>query len=479
MAKKQIDFTLRENLVLGEKYLLKSFINAGSFGQVWKAINLEKDREVAIKVPHNQERGDATLSEGKMLEGIEHPNLITIYWMGRVDGIFVIEMEYFQSRTLADQLGPKGFNSPKTFKEIKHIVVNILDAIDFIHSHKICHGDLKPQNILIQDNEVKITDFGTSKFIEDLFVETNDVNGTWAYVAPEVAGSNKRYLNSDIYSIGVILYQLFTGRTPHQTSLQVINNYYYPSPREINPNIPDTLNELIVKCLKRNPDDRYTSVPDLKRDFLKAWAEWSDPIIIQSSTTVSKKETSWIEEITAAIEKKDFDAAQIILKQEMEKSVTPDLLYYSALVDHLRGFFSLSLSTIDSININEVEETRRPAFGEMILNLKGKVLSEVKNYEEAVKCFKKLADFNPKSIDYRFKYANILALIQCEPKAIEILEQINTETPGILSVVKKIAQAYDQVKDFKKSLAYYSYAYKLNPNDARVGHRIEVLRRYS
>ena len=479
MAKKQLDFTLRENLVLGEKYLLKSFINAGSFGQVWKAINLLQDKEVAIKIPHNQEKGDTSLSEGKKLEGFVHPNLITIYWMGRVDGIFVIEMEYFQARTLSDELGPKGFNSPKTFSEIKYLIVKILDAVDFIHSHKINHGDLKPQNILIHDNDVKITDFGTSKFIEDLFVETNDVNGTWAYVAPEVAGSNTRYLNSDIYSIGVILYQLFTGRTPHQTSLQVINNYYYPSPREINPNIPDSLNEMIIKCLKRLPADRYLSISDLKTDFLRAWAEWSEPIIVQHPTTVSKKETSWIEEITAAIEKKNYDRAQIILQQEMEKSPTPDLLFYNALVDFLRGFYSLSLSTIESINLNEVEEIRRPAFGEMVLNLKGKVFSEVKNYEEAVKCFKKLVDFNPKSIDYRYKYANILALIQCEPKAIEILEQINVETPGILSVVKKIAQAYDQVKEFKKSLAYYNYAFRLNPNDTRVIHRIEVLKKYS
>ena len=269
--KKKLDFQPREDICIGEKYRLKKFIHTGSFGSVWKAENLISGEIVALKIPLNQEKADHTLSEGKHLIGVKHPNLITLHWMGRIDGLFVIEMELYEGNRLSDIMYSKGFKEPKTFEEIKGIAIQIIEGIEFIHSKKISHGDIKPNNILLKDNRVKLTDFGTSKFIEDIYVDTPYTLGTWAYIAPEVAGTHKRYLNSDIYSLGVLIYQLLTGRTPHQTSLQVINNYYYPSPKELNQTITEDLNKVITKCLERNPEDRYGSVTQLKNEFIKAW----------------------------------------------------------------------------------------------------------------------------------------------------------------------------------------------------------------
>ena len=151
--------------------------------------------------------------------------------MGRLDGVFVIEMEYFKGNSLANELCDYGFKNPKPIKEIFLIFLDILEGVKFLHSKNICHGDIKPQNILINEKQVKLTDFGTSKFIENVFIKTVDTGGLGIY-GSEIAGSNKRYLISDIYSLGVLLYQLLTGRTPHETPIQVINNIPFPKPRD-------------------------------------------------------------------------------------------------------------------------------------------------------------------------------------------------------------------------------------------------------
>ena len=259
MAKRAYDFYPKKDLMLGDKYVLKEYINEGTFGYVWAAIHLETEALIALKIPKDQERGDHALSEGIKLIGHTHPNIIQLNWMGRLDGVFVIEMEYFKGKSLAEELCDHGFKSPKTIKEVSLIFLEILEGVKFLHRKNICHGDIKPQNILLNEKSVKLTDFGTSKFIENVFVKTVDAGGTWAYMAPEIAGSSKRYLISDIYSLGVLLYQLLTGRTPHETPIQVINNVPFPKPREINDNISKGMEEVILRALQRNPEDRYQS----------------------------------------------------------------------------------------------------------------------------------------------------------------------------------------------------------------------------
>jgi 2-enoate reductase len=125
MKRKAVNFHPQVDLSIGDKYLLKEFIDEGSFGYVWKAVNLENRQTVALKIPKDQERGDNTLSEGKEFIGSHHPNVISIYWMGRVDGVFLIEMEYFNGHKLSDELCETGFKSPRTFEEGKTDFIGI------------------------------------------------------------------------------------------------------------------------------------------------------------------------------------------------------------------------------------------------------------------------------------------------------------------------------------------------------------------
>lgn len=474
MGKKKVNFYPKVDMNIGDRYLLKEFIDEGSFGYVWKAKNLYSNEIVAIKIPKNQEKADSTLSEGKEFIGERHKNVIGINWMGRVDGVFIIEMEYFDGHKLSDELCDKGFKNPKTFDEIYNIFIEILDAIEYIHSKSICHGDIKPQNIMINDGAVKITDFGTSKLIEDLFIKTIDGGGTWAYMAPEVVGSNKRYLNSDIYALGVLIYKFLTGRTPHETANQIIHNIPYPKPREINDNIPKDIEWIVLKLLQRDPEERYKCVKDVKVDFESALTTKNDSIISYKTNSMEKyKSENWMESVISKYKDNNYDDAELLLKTEYENgNKSTDIIYHMGYTYFKQGKFFDSINLLNNINLNDIESIRREAIQSDIIYLKGKICIELKRYDEAIKLFQNLLKGNKNNLDYKYKLACVYGLNDEQEEAIELLEEINKSTPGMLYIVKKLGHAYDQLKDYKKAKAYFKYALKLDPNDSIINNRI-------
>src|SRR5699024_7756904 len=459
MVKRASDFYPKRDLVLGDKYVLKEYINEGTFGYVWSAIRLETEELVALKIPKDQERGDHTLSEGVKLIGDPHPNIIQISWMGRLDGVFVIEMEYFKGKNLAEELSDNGFKNPKTIKEVSLIFLEILGGVKFLHSKNICHGDIKPQNILFNNTEVKLTDFGTSKFIENVFVKTVDAGGTWAYMAPEIAGSNKRYLISDIYSLGVLLYQLLTGRTPHETPIQVINNNPFPKPREINDNISKSMEEIILRALQRNPGDRYQSIEEFKEDIVKRVLNTKEQTTSLPLNIIKKvSNDDWMQNVINLYNDGQFNEAETFLRYQRENGNTSqDLIYHMAYVYYNLERYYDSLSQIEKIETEMVEAIRRDAFKDNIFSLKAKVYIELKKYDEAMMLYEFLSKRNPEDINYKYRLAITYGLVNKPNKAIELLEEINDETPGLLYIVKKLGHAYDMRKDFGKARAFFKY----------------------
>lgn len=479
MKRKAVNFQPHVDANIGGKYLLQEFIDEGSFGTVWKAINFEDNEIVALKIPRNQERGDNTLSEGKEFIGSCHKNVVKIKWMDRIDGLFVIEMEYFKGHKLSDELCESGFKSPRTFEEIYNLFIQILDGVEYIHSKNICHGDIKPQNILTDGKIAKITDFGTSKLIEDLFIKTIDGGGTWAYMAPEVAGSNQRYLNSDIYALGVLLYKFLTGRTPHETANQLINNVPYPKPREINENISIAVELVILKLLKRDPSERYQSVSEVKKDLKSILNENNSTVVLSSKIQVLSEDTDWMENVIGLYKEKNFREAELILKNEYDNgNISQDVIYHIAYTYFRQDRFFDSLETIEKININDIEDIRRENFKEDLTYLKARVLFELKRYEDSIGYFKELYNKNKQNLDYRYKLACAYGLNNEQEEAINILEGINKETPGMLYIVKKLGHAYDQIKEYKKARAYFNYALKLDSNDEVISKRIDEYSRY-
>ncbi|GFZ93798.1 hypothetical protein GCM10008018_45290 [Paenibacillus marchantiophytorum] len=476
MVKKRYLIDLRENMLIGDRYILKKYISEGTYGYVWKAIRCSDGETVALKIPKNQERGDACLIEGEQFMDLQHINIIQIYWMGRVDGYFVIEMEYFPGEPLSRELTESGLSVPRTFKTVYEIFEHVLNGLECMHSKKIAHGDLKPDNILINATDVKITDFGTSKLIEDYFVKTIDGAGTYAYIAPEVINSQKRYLNSDIYSLGAILYQFLTGKTPHETFIQVINNFPYAKPRELNENITEEMERVILIALNRDPLKRYQNVHEFRSAFKDAvneqFKQVSETKYVPRATLADKKDALELAISNCKLGKFKL-AEKILLTKVSNGHKLPEIVLQLAYIYFKTDRRFDAIRILDEINITEIESVRQEGFTEAHHYLKARIVFEIKQYEQALKLLKWLCEKNPKSLDYRYRLAMCYGLCNLEDQAISILEEINRDTPGIWAVVKKLGQAYEQKKDYERARGYFKYALRLRPNDELLTNKLE------
>jgi serine/threonine protein kinase len=477
MAKKQYNLILKKGMAIGDQYVLTEYISEGSYGYVWQAVRRHDGMVVALKIPKNQEKGDAALAEGEKLVQIHHPNVINIFWMGRVAGIFVIEMEYFKGYPLSKELTDKGFSRPRTMEKVFRLFEGILDGVIFMHSKKISHGDLKPDNILINDADIKITDFGSSRLIEDIFVKTVDGAGTWAYIAPEVVGSKKRGLNSDIYSLGVILYQLLTGRTPHDNLLQVLHNVPYPRPSELNSSVSPHLEEVILKALEREPENRFQKVSEFKEIFHQVIKNESTDYLVEKiiPKSIYRKTKDAFERAILNCKLKKFSLAEQILKEEIAGGNNlPDLSLQLAYVFYQKGRLFEAMDVIQKIDLSVVAANRQAGVKDNYYYLKAQILFSMKKYEESLEAFEKLHQLSPDNVDYSYRLAVCYGICGYEDKAIMLLEKINATTPGIWVVVKKLGFAYDQKQNFAKARAYFRYALRLRPQDTDVQKKLEA-----
>jgi len=221
-------------------------------------------------------------------------------------------------------------------------------------------------------------------------------------------------------------------------------------------------------------------VREVKRDFEKVLRKGNNNIISYNERVeVRYEDTDWIERVIRYYKNKEFDKAELLLKTEYENgNKSADILYHIAYTYFQQGRYFESMDVLNGIDIKEVEDVRRDALEDNILYLKGKLFFELKRYDEAVKVYEKLVSRNPDDLNYRYKLACAYGLNNEQEKAIEILENINKKTPGMLYIVKKLGHAYDQRKDFKKARAYFNYAIRLDPNDTLIRSRLEEYNKY-
>jgi serine/threonine-protein kinase len=268
-----------------DKYKLIEIKGSGTFGTVWLAEDTWIGKKVAIKIPHNQKEEFTTLiAEPKLLASLDHPNIVQILTVDKAENIFFMVMEYVDGKNLAQLIQ----DTPLTYKEAVDIVVQILTALQYAHEKNIIHRDLKPGNILLTaDRKAKITDFGTA-FIQAGKTGTG-IGGTLYYMAKEqVLGHPAKA--SDVYSIGVILYEMVTGKLPFydEVPMVVLNKILkdeVPEPHTLNPGIPKGLEAVIMKALQKEVSKRYQSALEMRQDLEKLSPETlAVPIGIGSKT---------------------------------------------------------------------------------------------------------------------------------------------------------------------------------------------------
>jgi len=254
------------------KYKILSTIGSGGFGTVYLAEDTWIDKKVALKVPHKQHLDfGELLREPRLLATLNHPNIVAILTAEKQDGVFFIVMEYVPGETLETIIAHEG---ALDLARALDYTCQICNAVDHAHRHGVLHRDLRPSNVLVTDNGlVKVADFGTSRFLE-IAAHGTTVIGSPPYMAPEQF-QGKAVFASDVYSLGVTIYQMLTGVLPYDTPSphemeRLIRGDLLTAPRVRNPKIPKAINDLIVKAMAPEVHARYQRASDVLDDVLAA-----------------------------------------------------------------------------------------------------------------------------------------------------------------------------------------------------------------
>ena len=269
---------------LGRYHLLEQ-IGQGGMATVYKAYDPAQDQEVALKVlnpalAQQEAFGDRFRREANVVVQLRHPHIVPVNDFGEENGYTYLVMPYLHAGSFADRLG----DGPLTLDEAARVLDQVAGALDYAHRRGVVHRDLKPSNILINEQgDSLLADFGLARIHDtSLSLTGSAIIGTPAYISPEQARGEKVDHRSDQYSLGVILYQLSTGQLPFddETPMAVLIKQIsepLPLPQEVNPQVPDSVQRVILKATAKDPDHRFLSVAEMNEAFQVALAHALDP----------------------------------------------------------------------------------------------------------------------------------------------------------------------------------------------------------
>ena len=272
---------------LADRYEIVSKIGAGGMSDVYKAKDHVLGRFVAIKVlkpEFSEDRGFVAKfrTEAQSAAGLEHPNIVNIYDVGSEEGLHYIVMEYVEGITLKTYIEKKGQLS---FKEAVSIAIQVARGIEAAHNKQIIHRDIKPQNIMIStEGKVKVMDFGIARAASSNTV-SSDVMGSVHYSSPEQARNGFVDGRSDIYSLGIVMYEMVTGRVPFDgdttvaVAIQHLQEEMTP-PSVYAKNLPISMEKIILKCTQKNADRRYQTIGDLLADLRRSLVHPDEDFVV-------------------------------------------------------------------------------------------------------------------------------------------------------------------------------------------------------
>lgn len=263
---------------IGEKYEVVRFIGKGGFSKVFLVRDKILDRKCALKVLSPEVMNDPEMlerfkREAKLYAALEHPNIVPIYDVGIYNNIAYIIMKYIEGRTLKNIIKTYG---SLPLEDIIQITRDILSALHYMHNKGVIHRDIKPANVIVEKSTGRaiLADFGLAKKVGETggLTRTGEMLGTPFYVSPEQAKGEKLCPASDIYSLGISLFEMVTGKVPFtgETPLQIMWKHVrepLPSPSRYNPKIPQMLEKIILKATDKKPKNRYKSALEMKRDI--------------------------------------------------------------------------------------------------------------------------------------------------------------------------------------------------------------------
>lgn len=296
---------IKVGTIVGDRYEILERVGVGGMAEVFKGKDHKLNRFVAIKVLKEEFRENGGFikkfkEEAQAAAGLAHPNIVNVYDVGDEYGIYYIVMELVEGITLKNYIERKG---QLTVKEATSIAIQVSAGLEVAHNNQIVHRDIKPQNIIIsREGKVKVTDFGIAKATTSQ-TTTSTAMGSVHYASPEQARGGYVDHRSDIYSLGVVLYEMVTGRVPFDgdTAVAVAVKHLQEKlilPTAFNSEIPFSLEQIIRKCMEKSPDRRYQDIGDLMADLKQSLMDPEGDFVqmvdldSQARTVVMKKETT-------------------------------------------------------------------------------------------------------------------------------------------------------------------------------------------
>ena len=330
---------------INDRYEIIKTIGEGGMANVYLAEDTILERKVAIKVLRGDLSNDEKFirrfkREALSVSNLSHPNIVEVYDVGEEDGNYYIVMEYIEGKTLKQLLQKRG---ALTLTEVIDIMSQLTDGLAHAHEAYIIHRDIKPQNIMIEDNgRIKITDFGIAMALNSTqLTQTNSVMGSVHYLPPEQANGKGSTVKSDIYSLGILMYELLTGSVPFKgdTAVEIALKHMkekIPSVRKQNPTIPQSVENIILKATAKNPKNRYDSVREMYNDLQTALERDNEKRLVYEYPENDLEETKVIAPIPKEPKKpvvdKPLDKEETtetddsILKEKDEKNKLPIIL---------------------------------------------------------------------------------------------------------------------------------------------------------
>ncbi len=329
---------LEEGKFIADRYEILAKAGAGGMSDVYKAKDHVLGRFVAIKVLKQEFAEDVNFvtkfrTEAQSAAGLEHPNIVNIYDVGSEDGFHYIVMEYVEGITLKTYIEKK---QQLSYKEAISIAIQVGRGIEAAHNKNIVHRDIKPQNIMIStEGKVKVTDFGIARAATSNTIHS-DVMGSVHYSSPEQARNGFVDGKSDIYSLGIVMYEMVTGRVPFDgdTTVAIAIQHLQEemeSPRNFVPDLPVSLEKIILKCTQKSADRRYAAMSELLEDLRHALVNPDDdfvvmvPAFVQDKTRMlSSDEVNQIREETSHIHVSQRDMQQEMIPRRYQEEEADD-----------------------------------------------------------------------------------------------------------------------------------------------------------
>jgi hypothetical protein len=262
------------------KFQLMELLGTGAFGNVYKAWDGDLERVVALKIPRaGADESDRFVKEARSAARLQHPNIVGLHEAGQIDGTWFIASEFVSGTTLAERCR----QGPWPAREAAEALAVVAEALDYAHRQGVVHRDIKPSNILLDaENKPHLTDFGLAKRDKaaSAATMTGQVVGTPAYMSPEQARGDSKHVDgrTDVYSLGVVLYQMLTGLLPFPGDnlvefVKALNDDPVP-PRHLNPRVPRELETVCLRAMSRKPNRRYPTAAALAEDLRRFLAGW-------------------------------------------------------------------------------------------------------------------------------------------------------------------------------------------------------------